>query len=313
MHSKKTPTSKAASAAPTRESTLVNYIYSLLNAQSYDPNAPTPKELEGIEELHALKSHIYNLREFIATIATGQLEFQTKENGYVISRLKTLQANLLHLKYQLKCVGNGEFDRKTNFLGDFSDAFNEMAEQLNKRVTTLETISQEYQELSCRDALTALYNRYGLFQNIDKLLFEKDHPLPAATLIIADIDHFKRINDTYGHSCGDDVLKHFAAKLLASTRTTSLACRYGGEEFLIFMPETPLADGLTIAERLRKAIMAITIRSHPEIKITASFGLVEVPLQTNALPIEEFLRPFIAKADENLYKAKNAGRNLIIG
>jgi len=313
MHPNKTPKSKAATAAPTRESILVNYIYSLLNAQSYDPNTPIPKDLQDIEELHALKSHIYNIREFISTIATGQLEFQSKEKGYVASRLKTLQANLLHLKYQLKCVGNGEFDRKTNFLGDFSDVFNEMADQLHKRVSTLETTSQEYQELSCRDALTALYNRFGLFRNIEKLLFEQGQPLDVATLIIADIDHFKRVNDTYGHTCGDDVLKHFASKLLASTRTTSLACRYGGEEFLIFMPETPLADGLNIAERLRKAITAITIRSHPEISLTASFGLVEIPLHNHSLPIEDFLRPFIAKADENLYKAKNAGRNLVIG
>lgn len=127
------------------------------------------------------------------------------------------------------------------------------------------------------------------------------------SLMIVDLDYFKKIDDTYGHAAGDYVLKEFANICSRVIRQTDIMCRYGGEEFAVMMPNTDLANALTLAERMRKTIdEAIFEYKAFHIHLTVSIGLVSFPLVDANDPQE-----LLVKADEFLYLAKEKGRNRI--
>src|SRR6185436_4478800 len=109
-------------------------------------------------------------------------------------------------------------------------------------------------EMAITDALTGLYNRRYMETHLTMLVDQAAARGKALSLLLLDIDHFKTINDTYGHDVGDDVLREFATRLRKTTRGIDLACRYGGEEFVIVMPETDIAVAAAVAERIRRRI-----------------------------------------------------------
>lgn len=159
---------------------------------------------------------------------------------------------------------------------------------------------------SMRDPLTGAYNRkfldWKLKEEIDRALRYKR----TLSVIMADIDHFKKINDTYGHQCGDEILKNFAKSLTGALRNTDFLVRYGGEEFCCLMPETDCHSTAHVAERLRTRIEnEAFIYNGQEVRITASFGI-------SALEGTETDKELIRRADEALYEAKNSGRNRIV-
>ncbi|MGN6551656.1 MAG: PleD family two-component system response regulator [Pararhizobium sp.] len=164
-------------------------------------------------------------------------------------------------------------------------------------------------ELAVTDALTGLHNRHYLDMHLDVLVERaraRGRPLSLCTI---DIDSFKRINDTYGHEAGDDVLVAFARRLRGAVRGADLACRYGGEEFVVVMPDTPAETAIRIAERLRLAVEAepFALRAaRRTIPVTASFGIATLagPSDTR----EELLR----RSDHALYAAKRDGRNRVV-
>ncbi|WP_313617822.1 PleD family two-component system response regulator [Agrobacterium sp.] len=164
-------------------------------------------------------------------------------------------------------------------------------------------------ELAVTDGLTGLHNRRYLDNHL-KVLFNR-----AATrgrslsVFITDIDRFKLVNDTYGHDAGDEILKEFAGRLRATVRGADLACRYGGEEFVVVMPDTTAEIAANIAERLRMSIEGkpFVIRSTGvELSITASLGIA-----SNSLNIET-PEQLLKEADKALYDAKRAGRNRVV-
>lgn len=165
----------------------------------------------------------------------------------------------------------------------------------------------ELSELVLTDALTGLYNfrhfKYVLQAEMDR---SKRSGIPT-TLVMIDLDHFKRINDTYGHEIGNVVLKHVADILLSEVRTTDVVCRYGGEEFAIIFPETHLNLAVKVADRIREMIAFTPVESSAgSINVTASMG-ASVYMKASILPIEEF----IDSVDKYLYEAKQSGRNCI--
>jgi two-component system cell cycle response regulator len=128
-------------------------------------------------------------------------------------------------------------------------------------------------------------------------------------LMILDIDYFKSINDNYGHDAGDDVLREFAVRIRKSIRGIDLACRYGGEEFVIVMPETDMQVAGLIAERLRRSIASETFavnKGTKRIDVTISIGLAT--LDRKGEPVADVLK----RADTALYRAKNDGRNRVV-
>ena len=131
------------------------------------------------------------------------------------------------------------------------------------------------------------------------------HPL---SLAMCDVDFFKKVNDTYGHPAGDEVLQRVAGLLQAECRESDVPCRYGGEEFALIMPNTPPEDALKVAERIREAMMQVVFPRHPEHKITMSIGLAGAACPPGDLTPEKWLE----LADQNLYQAKRTGRNRVV-
>jgi diguanylate cyclase (GGDEF)-like protein len=161
-------------------------------------------------------------------------------------------------------------------------------------------------DLSTKDPLTGLANRgkaLAEFQNRFGLSLRYDRPL---SVVMCDLDHFKRINDTYGHGAGDFVLQGFGERVRANLREADLAGRIGGEEFLVVLPETDLGGGRQFAERLRKAVaaQAVKLPTGP-LEVTCSMGVAE-RLGSDMEPGQ-----LLARADAALYLAKTGGRNRV--
>jgi two-component system, cell cycle response regulator len=164
-------------------------------------------------------------------------------------------------------------------------------------------------EMAITDALTGLYNRRYMETHLTMLVDQAAARGKALSLLLLDIDHFKAINDTYGHDVGDDVLREFATRLRKTTRGIDLACRYGGEEFVIVMPETDIAVAEAVAERIRRRIAnePFSIREGAAaIEVTLSIGLAALG------PPGDTAGTLLKRADQALYRAKRDGRNRVV-
>ena len=149
-----------------------------------------------------------------------------------------------------------------------------------------------------RDPLTGLYNRRGYHDSIDEI--SDKH----GVMLMCDIDHFKKINDTYGHDAGDFVIQEVAQCIRENVRKEDVAIRWGGEEFLIFLADTNINNGYLVAEKLRESVERLTLhyREATTIKVTLSMG---ISLISNQIPLEEAIR----NADNAMYVSKASGRN----
>src|SRR3954451_10410563 len=164
-------------------------------------------------------------------------------------------------------------------------------------------------EMAITDALTGLHNRRYMESHLATLAEQAASRGKPLALMILDIDFFKSINDTYSHDAGDDVLRKSAVRLRKSTRGIALACRYGGEEFVIVMPETDLHVASLVAERLRRSIAGQPFavnKGAKRIEVTISIGLST--LQSKGEPVADVLK----RADTALYRAKHDGRNRVV-
>ena len=153
------------------------------------------------------------------------------------------------------------------------------------------------------DYLTGLNNR-GAFQELAEIqvTYCKRHKFPASVIVL-DLDDFKKINDTHGHSAGDDALRQFSQQIANGTRASDICGRIGGEEFAIFLPNTKLDDAVVVAEKIRQALDRSLMRNEGEgFPITASLGVA-----TGVYDLEQLL----ALADSALYSAKKAGKNRV--
>jgi diguanylate cyclase (GGDEF)-like protein len=156
------------------------------------------------------------------------------------------------------------------------------------------------------DPLTKALNRRAFEAIIQKLLEISKIANTPITLAVADLDHFKRINDTYGHLAGDEALKHFVGIIKRNLRRSDYVFRIGGEEFLILLPNTEIDDAMGIIERIRSDVEKTPLRyGDKEINLTASFGLAEVDKN-------DHINKTIKEADEKLYLAKKLGRNRVV-
>ena len=164
-------------------------------------------------------------------------------------------------------------------------------------------------EMAITDALTGLHNRRYMESHLATLAEQASARGKSLALMMLDIDFFKAINDTYGHDAGDDVLREFAVRIRKSIRGIDLACRYGGEEFVIVMPETDMHVAGMVAERLRRSIAGQPFaiqRGSRQIDVTISVGLST--LSTRGDTVADLLK----RADVALYRAKDDGRNRVV-
>ena len=166
---------------------------------------------------------------------------------------------------------------------------------------------QESVELAITDPLTGLHNRRYMEGHLKTLVADAIRTGRPLSVLVADIDHFKQVNDTYGHDGGDEVLREFSERFRRNTRGIDLACRLGGEEFVIIMPDTDIARAYQVGERLRACVAAdpFQVRSDLRIRVTTSVGLATLE-RTDDTPETVFKR-----ADNALYAAKRRGRNRV--
>src|SRR4051812_14420208 len=163
-------------------------------------------------------------------------------------------------------------------------------------------------EMAITDQLTGLHNRRYMERHLDTLMKNASEAKPISFLIM-DIDYFKAVNDTYGHDAGDEVLRDFASRIGANVRGIDLACRYGGEEFVVVMPDTDAGFAYTVAERLRQSVELTPFpisRAPHKINVTASIGIASS--NGNGDDSDKLLH----RADQALYRAKREGRNRVI-
>jgi two-component system, cell cycle response regulator len=163
-------------------------------------------------------------------------------------------------------------------------------------------------EAAITDALTGLYNRRYMESHVGTLVEQAAARSKPLTVLVLDIDYFKSINDTHGHDAGDDVLREFATRIRKSIRGIDLACRYGGEEFVVVMPETDLAVATAVAERLRRRIASDPFpiqEGARKVEVTISIGIAALGGNDTAAGV-------IKRADQALYRAKRDGRNRVV-
>jgi diguanylate cyclase (GGDEF)-like protein len=193
------------------------------------------------------------------------------------------------LDVDLPDTGGGE-------VGALTVVFNHMVKRLREG-------REELQRLSVTDGLTGLTNHRSMMQRLKEETLRADRNKHSFSVIMADVDHFKSYNDTFGHPAGDEVLKRVATLLRESTRIIDCVARYGGEEFAVLLPETDTAGALEVAERIRKRVVS---EPFPDRAITLSIGVAEFPKDGDRAEM------VIAVADAALYEAKRGGRNQVV-
>jgi diguanylate cyclase (GGDEF)-like protein len=194
---------------------------------------------------------------------------------------------------------SGTPEEKAQRVEMFESALKDIAEHIAYALRAM-----TFQARALIDELTGLGNRRLFDERLSEmaaLALRKNQPL---SLVLVDVDHFKRVNDTYGHQMGDRVLREVAGVLSKGLRRYDSAYRYGGEEMAILLPQTELADAARLAERIRARIGKRAFGSK-QLKVTASFGIAA--LGTDVLTIEAL----VAAADAQVYRAKAAGRNRV--
>lgn len=380
-----------------------------------DPQASPlpPAELRGHAGFTALYQELSALRTHLTHICRGDLRHPIHERGPLSGCLKSLQARLRHLTWQVQMVAAGDFSQRVEFLGEFSQAFNEMTEALARTKAELERSEARYRllaeyaadvivtldregrfvyvspsvfsllgytpdhltgrplseitpmegcpvpgtvvELTIRchdgstrwvevstaalpedagdgavrvcvfrdiserkrlesdlkqmattDGLTGAYNRRFFVEICHQEILRAERRLRPIAIVLMDIDHFKRVNDRFGHTAGDEVLRQLVETGRKTLRSEDVLGRLGGDEFAVLLPGTTLEQAARVAERLRSTYEQLKVPARSgTVRFTVSCGVAE--WQPHFQTVEDLLQ----RADCALYKAKNAGRNCV--
>jgi diguanylate cyclase (GGDEF)-like protein len=319
---------------------LASQIVEVLRAcvQSRTAGEELPAQLDHIASLPELYSELLLIRKFLLAVAGGDLSTELKVKGYLGGALKTLQSHLKHLTWQTQMIAGGDFTQRVDFMGDFSVAFNSMVERLDSTLKRLKEKEEEitrsnhelmheigvrkkveealrkseesFRQLAITDPLTGIYNRRHFFQMADHEIKRASRNGSSLAVIMFDIDFFKRVNDEYGHACGDLVLQKVASMAGEEFRSNDILARYGGEEFVVLLPDSDLENAGMPAERLRERIEKTPIAGEKgPVFVTTSFGVSACRPESGEVHI---LGRLVREADQALYEAKRSGRNRVV-
>jgi diguanylate cyclase (GGDEF)-like protein len=242
-------------------------------------------DMDGVLLCHEIKSNPMFKTRYVIML-TGEDEQEDKVEGL------DLGAD----DYITKPFQSAEFLARVRAAKRIVDLQKELVES-NKRL----------EMLSITDGLTKLFNHRHFQDELARAFEESQRYQRPLSLAIVDLDFFKKVNDTYGHAVGDEVLKAVSHIFQDSIRSTDLAARYGGEEFAVMMPETELGDAITFAEKIRTMIASTPIQTAAgPVSATVSIGVSSIPHTTIRLAKE-----LVVAADKALYRAKKRGRNQV--
>jgi len=210
--------------------------------------------------------------------------------------LGLVQSRTVYLRQRQRLLAQ-EIEERTHALEVSSD---------NLRIanTELEQANAELARLAHHDPLTGLGNRRRFFELCDYQIAQARRRYRPCSVLMIDLDHFKQINDRFGHGGGDETLRRAARCLVETVREIDIVARFGGEELAVFLPETSIKEAAQVAERFRQALEQLKIRyEHSAIHVTASIGVAAWSV------MEPDIQPALNRADAALYKVKNSGRN----
>jgi diguanylate cyclase (GGDEF)-like protein len=224
---------------------------------------------------------------------------------------KTITAPLQRLMVATENLAAGNYKveipiQTNDEVGQLADYFVELGRKLDERETQLE----EATELAIRDGMTGLYNHRHFRNQVNQFFQLARRHDQDLSILLVDIDHFKKVNDTYGHQQGDAVLKEMSQILKSLVRDTDIAARYGGEEFVVVLPQTDMQGAQILAERIRESFRTLNIKNvtgEGSMSATCSIGVTTLRLHPFGA-----VDDFIKQADENLYAAKRGGRDKVI-
>jgi two-component system cell cycle response regulator len=280
------------------------------------------------------KGESFEMEKFLAPLQTqGEVyEFLYRYRHHPQERMQTeitLPENARHVAIQISPVLD---DRKTLLgrvitfhdvteLRKLVDEMNRKNEALHERNLELITIQEELfrvnqklEQMAITDGLTGCYNRRYLMQQLEhEVLLNRRYRIPFA-IFLFDIDHFKQINDRYGHLVGDEVIRSTADIVRTKLRRTDILARYGGEEFTVYLPHTNREEAQLLAGRIMKAINDnLVMVGSEQVRVTISIGVAsEDSDELSFNDPKEFLRELFARVDAALYKAKDEGRNRVV-
>ena len=250
---------------------------------------------------HSVDRNLWQLATSMTVLTVSLLAFVLALYGTLIRPLRHVSAALAALRRGQRPSPLAPGAWRPREISDIHQAMG----QLDLLMQENETIRQDLLTSANTDSLTGLYNRRHFMEQAHLALARARRTHRPMTLAIADLDHFKSVNDTLGHAAGDLVLKAVAQRIRQTLRETDIYCRYGGEEFAFVFPDTALPEAGLLANRLRESIAAdaIPVGDGQTVPISLSLGLIEV----NELALDLALN----QADQAMYRAKVAGRNRI--
>lgn len=181
-----------------------------------------------------------------------------------------------------------------------------LEEAVARRTEELQLLNEKLKSMATTDSLTGVLNRGSFFETAQHLLDLSQRQKSTASFVLMDLDHFKMINDTYGHFIGDKVLKHFADTMLSRLRKSDLVGRIGGEEFALFLPDTGIDDAFNLADKIRKAISGSSLQIDGKV-VTYTVSLGVDSSQENDKKVDALFK----RADLKLYGAKDKGRDRV--
>ena len=216
-------------------------------------------------------------------------------------------APMHHLLNNIRGIRRGEVLKRRIF---YSDEFGDLMRQFYSMKEQMDRSYQDLEMVSFTDELTGLYNRHYFFQMARQQLQVAARAGHPVSILICDVDHFKSINDTHGHLVGDKALKHIAELLRNAFRESDVCARFGGEEFVILLNDSPLINSIVVAEKIRETVADAPYKDDDiTLPITISIGVATIQNAKN--PSESAINDTIDEADKALYEAKNAGRNCV--
>ena len=232
--------------------------------------------------------------------------------GWILSKLMTRQfvEPLIKIEKRIKSIIEGNSEKLTDYkypeneIGLMAKYIEQLTEtELYNKNLELQKMNEELKRLSSTDQLTKLFNRRKMHEELDKEYKRASRYKNPFSIIMFDIDFFKKINDTFGHQAGDAVLSELSHLVKKIIRATDVASRWGGEEFLILCPETNLNQASILAEKIRSNVENYNFPVDKT--VTVSIGVSEFRKDSS-------IENIIEQADERLYKAKNSGRNKVV-
>ena len=266
--------------------------------------------------------HIANGRETVTTLVREELKRVFTE---IISAIKTTNQNFSASENNLETIHESlvpslseadvdkivnQIKREIKNLESSSTSFKEQLQQATHEIDELKIKMARYRKEALKDPLTRIDNRRGFEKKLRDAIDNACISDTSLCLIIADIDHFKKVNDTHGHLVGDNVLRMVAATIKDSIKGKDLVARIGGEELAVLLPDTPFDGAMTLAENMRLTFERLDLKKKNTGEnlgtITLSFGVANYKK-------DETAEDFVHRADDALYQSKHAGRNKVTG